>query len=79
VIKQLGLELPISRIHSAVEANTKDKFKRSLDKAFQHNTFVRKAIAGDWRNFFSAAHSDTFKQIAGDLLIKLGYESDLNW
>ena len=79
VIQELGVEVDISRIRSAVETNTKDKFKRSLDQTFQHNTFVRKAVAGDWRNFFSNTHIDTFKQIAGDLLVDLGYEKDSDW
>jgi hypothetical protein len=41
--------------------------------------FYRKGIAGDWKNHFSAADKSVFKDIAGDLLIRLGYEQNLAW
>jgi len=40
---------------------------------------VRKARMGDWQRYFQKEHKDAFKRIAGDLLIELGYESDLDW
>jgi hypothetical protein len=39
----------------------------------------RKGHAGDWRNHFTQAHKDAFKEVAGDLLIRLDYEKDLKW
>jgi sulfotransferase 6B1 len=39
----------------------------------------RKGQAGDWRNHFTDAHRRAFKEVAGDMLIKLGYESDAGW
>ncbi len=42
------------------------------------NTF-RKGTVGDWRNHFTEAHKDAFKELAGDLLIELEYEVDCNW
>jgi hypothetical protein len=42
------------------------------------NTF-RKGTSGDWRNHFTAAHTAAFKEVAGPLLIELGYEKDLDW
>jgi hypothetical protein len=41
--------------------------------------FYRKGVAGDWKNHFTADDKELFKEIAGDLLIRLGYESDLSW
>jgi Sulfotransferase family len=41
--------------------------------------FYRKGIAGDWKNHFSPGEKETFKEMAGDLLITLGYEKDLDW
>jgi hypothetical protein len=69
----LNCNITEERIYEAVAANTKEKFGRSLDRAFKHNTFVRKAMAGDWRNYFSAEHTRVFERIAGDMLIRLGY------
>jgi hypothetical protein len=39
----------------------------------------RKAIVGDWRNYFSERVKDAFKRKYGDLLIATGYESGDNW
>ena len=32
-----------------------------------------------WKKYFNEKHKETFKEIAGDLLIELGYEKNLNW
>lgn len=39
----------------------------------------RRGVIGDWRNHFSPAHTEAFKQIAGEALIQLGYEKDMDW
>lgn len=39
----------------------------------------RKGEAGNWREHFTLEHKDLFKEIAGDLLIQLGYETSLDW
>jgi hypothetical protein len=43
------------------------------------STTFRKGIAGDWRNHFTQENKTRFKQIAGDLLIRLGYEKTNDW
>src|SRR5215203_5415770 len=43
------------------------------------SSFYRKGIAGDWRNYFSEEDRRVFKEEAGELLIRLGYEEDLDW
>ncbi|AEH45602.1 sulfotransferase [Thermodesulfatator indicus DSM 15286] len=42
-------------------------------------SFYRKGVSGDWRNHFSEKEKEIFKKIAGDLLIKLGYEKGYDW
>jgi hypothetical protein len=39
----------------------------------------RKGVAGDWRNVFTEEDKHVFKEVAGELLIKLGYEKDDSW
>lgn len=34
---------------------------------------------GSWKKYFNKKHKQAFKKIAGQLLIDLGYERDLNW
>jgi hypothetical protein len=40
---------------------------------------LRKGVVGDWKNVFTEEDQRIFKEIAGDLLIQLGYEEDNNW
>ena len=46
--------------------------------AEKSHTF-RKGIPGDWRNNFSQKHISLFKELAGQMLIDLGYERDFDW
>lgn len=39
----------------------------------------RKGKAGGWREHFTPEHKELFNKIAGELLIRLGYEEDLAW
>jgi sulfotransferase 6B1 len=39
----------------------------------------RKGIIGDWHNQFTSAHKQAFKDVAGQLLIDLGYVSNFDW
>jgi hypothetical protein len=39
----------------------------------------RAGKTGEWRKHFSADHKNKFKEIAGDLLVRLGYEEDQGW
>jgi hypothetical protein len=39
----------------------------------------RSGTTGKWRQFFNEEHKDIFKGVAGDLLIRLGYEEDDDW
>jgi hypothetical protein len=39
----------------------------------------RKGQPGNWREHFSEANKAFFKEQAGDLLIRLGYETDDRW
>jgi hypothetical protein len=39
----------------------------------------RKGIVGDWRNHFNQDHRQRFKELAGDWLVEMGYEANLEW
>lgn len=43
------------------------------------NSFFRKGIVGDWRNYFSREACQVFDRFAGNELILLGYERDRAW
>jgi hypothetical protein len=42
-------------------------------------SFYRKGIVGEWRSQFEPQDKVLFKELAGDLLIRLGYESKSDW
>jgi len=39
----------------------------------------RSGKTGEWRRYFTSEHKRLFKSIAGDLLIRLGYEATSDW
>lgn len=39
----------------------------------------RSGKTGEWKNHFTGEHKRIFKDIAGDLLVKLGYEKNNDW
>jgi hypothetical protein len=39
----------------------------------------RSGKTGEWKKYFTEEHKEIFKNVAGDLLIKLGYEKNNDW
>ena len=39
----------------------------------------RSGKTGGWKQHFTAEHKELFKDVAGDLLVRLGYEQNNNW
>ena len=56
----------------------KNLSKRNPGQENKHS-FLRKGIAGDWKNHFSREARQVFHKFAGRELIKLGYEVDDSW
>lgn len=60
----------------------KSSFKKTTGRnpgEANNNVFYRKGVAGDWKNHFSEQDKQTFKKLAGDLLIAMNYEKDNDW
>lgn len=43
------------------------------------DSHLRKGIVGDWQTYFNGDHIIRTKELAGELLIELGYEKDFDW
>ncbi len=70
-VESTGYQLPTPR----------KKALSVLGKAIQpkkSHTF-RSGKTGGWREHFTEEHKNLFKDIAGDLLVRLGYEKDNDW
>ena len=59
-------------IEKAVD-KMKKGFAPSLSKTF------RKGQTGEWEKYFDSEHKKLFKECAGEMLITLGYEKDMDW
>jgi hypothetical protein len=70
-VEQTGYKIPTSR----------EKSIRILTEAIQpkkSHTF-RSGKTGGWREHFKDEHKALFKDVAGDLLVRLGYEKSNEW
>jgi len=77
--KLCKIEIDKNRLRYIVEKYSfKNLAKRNPGEENKHS-FLRKGIAGDWRNKFSKEACEVFNYFAGKELIKLGYEKDDSW
>ncbi|WP_199620706.1 sulfotransferase domain-containing protein [Paenibacillus alkalitolerans] len=51
--------------------------KEILASAMEKNLYP--GMSGQWKQYFNEEHKYVFKELAGDLLIYLGYEDDTDW
>ena len=65
--------------HVGLDLSVNDA-ERIADRLFDpRSPTFRKGRIGDWRAHFREEHKEVFKELAGDVLVQLGYEKDLNW
>ena len=55
------------------------RYTTGRQSGVESRTFYRKGISGDWMNHLDDREKDVFKEIAGDMLIKLGYVASDSW
>jgi len=79
LLERLRIQATAEAINNGIQTNTREKMRDSFKRTFKHNTFVRKGIAGDWKNNFAQKHKEIFKSVAGEVLIMLRYEEDMSW
>jgi len=83
-LKRVLLALGLNKIDDELLGFTVRKFsfeKQTGRKAGQADPKdnKRKGIIGDWKNYFDEEIGRIFNQQAGDVLLRLGYESDPEW
>ena len=69
LLSRVTLQAPRQLILDSLEASINPK---------KSPTF-RSGKTGEWKKHFTDEHKRIFKEVAGDLLVKLGYEKDNNW
>ena len=70
-VEMAGYAIPVGREEALVV------LRRAIQPGKSH-TF-RSGETGGWRAHFTDDHKQLFKDAAGDLLVRLGYEKDNNW
>ena len=69
-------------INIAEQFNFKNQSKRKLEtikRTIKHNLHLRSGRIGEWQELFTEDHKQQFKELFGDILIKLGYETSNDW
>jgi hypothetical protein len=70
-VEKTGYHIPIPRQKSL--AILTDAIQPKNSRTF------RSGKAGGWREHFTDDHKQLFKDVAGDLLVRLGYEMNNDW
>jgi len=79
IIEHCQIDVKPSELKKIVQENSFEN-KTGRSKGIEDiQSHYRKGITGDWRNHFTERIKDEFKQKFGELLIKTGYEKNLNW
>ena len=76
----LGVDTDERLVEHCVSSASFERLSRGRQRGQEDpSSFYRKGVAGDWRYYFSEEDRRVFKEEAGELLIRLGYEDDLDW
>jgi len=70
-VEKTGYKIPTPREHAISTLVEAIQPKKS-------HTF-RAGKTGGWREFFTEEHKRLFKDVAGDLLVRLRYEKNNDW
>jgi sulfotransferase 6B1 len=71
----------LSRVPLSEKRTPRPLILESLETSInpRRSPTFRSGKTGEWRKYFTQEHKQIFKDTAGDLLIRLGYEKDNNW
>ncbi|MBT8265596.1 MAG: sulfotransferase domain-containing protein [Bacteroidia bacterium] len=81
LLKAAVPQINVDPVHLKKVVNTYSFENQTKRKPGDENTnsFLRKGISGDWKNYFNDEAKEVFKKYAGQMLIDMNYESDLKW
>ena len=80
VCEHLGCQTDETILRGCIQRATFEKMSgRKEGDDGQPLAKARKGIAGDWKNYFTRQDGELFDDLAGNLLIELGYEKSRKW
>lgn len=74
-----GKEVEDWKVQSAVDKFSMERQTGRKSGEENRGHFIRKGVAGDWKNHFTRESAEVFNRLAGKTLITLGYEQDESW
>ncbi|HXF84735.1 MAG TPA: sulfotransferase [Anaerolineales bacterium] len=81
VWKFLGVKKISKTLSKAIQAemssNPDEEWQAQRNEGIA--SFLPKGQAGNWQRLFTARDKAVFKEVAGKVLVRWGYEKDLNW
>jgi len=84
-MKKLWAFLGVKEISNSLEAGVKTEMSSNPDGEWQAQrnegiaSFLPKGQAGNWQRLFTTRDKSLFKEIAGEMLMRWGYEKGDNW
>ena len=84
-VTKLWKFLGVKKISKTLDKAIKAEMSSNPDEKWQAErnegiaSFLSKGQAGNWQRLFSGKDRSVFKDVAGELLVKWGYEKDLSW
>src|ERR687889_1134493 len=76
----LGADTREKAVQQAVGSASFSKLSKGRERGKEDiSSFYRKGVAGDWTNYFTERDKEIYKEEAGEILIRVGYERDLDW
>jgi LPS sulfotransferase NodH len=75
-VKKVGKTLE-KQLIAEMSSNPDEEWQAKRNEGIA--SFLPKGQAGNWQRLFTARDKALFKEVAGDVLVKWGYEQDLNW
>jgi len=80
VLQFLGADAGQKAVSRAIESGSFERWTKGRGRGQEESgSFFRKGVAGDWENVFTGRDKEVFKEVAGDLLVRLGYEDGHDW
>jgi hypothetical protein len=84
-MKKLWKFLGGTKVNKTLEKQIQIEMSSNPDEEWQAKrnegiaSFLPKGQAGNWSRLFTAQDKSVFKEVAGEMLVKWGYEKDLSW
>lgn len=79
--KFLGVKKISNSLENAIQAemssNPDEEWQAQRNEGIA--SFLPKGQAGNWQRLFTERDKSVFKEVAGEMLVRWGYEKDLNW